>query len=88
MDDDKAPALASEDEARDRLGAKAFDEAVMDGSLRRVRDAAGDYFYVGADVDKAARLQDPAFLARVARGEVDEDGDDGPGALARSMPRL
>lgn len=84
---DKAPALASEDEAREILGADAFEEALANGSVRRVEHSGGLYV-LGSDVDRVAREHDPAHLARVVRCEVDEDDDDGPRALAERQRRL
>lgn len=84
---DRAPSLATADEARDLLGADAFAEAVQDGSVRRVQHD-GATCYVGADVDRVKRASDPAHLAQLINGEVDEDETDGPRALARNVPRL
>lgn len=67
MDDDRDDALMTDDEARDELGDRAYDEAMEAGELRRVT-YRGDSFVLRGDVQRACDDRDPRKLAdRVPR---------------------
>ena len=92
---DHAPSLATEDEARDLLGADTFKEAFASGRLRRVVAEDGAHYIVGADIDRVQRENDPARIAaRVRRLDGSwpatnpDDDQDSPAAIARRLPRL
>lgn len=72
-------------------------ELLESGELRKVWHRAGndsaaelEAFVMGADVKRLQQESSPAYLAKVASGEVIEDDDEGdnPRNLAESIPRF
>lgn len=95
MSEQKTPALATEDEAAELLGAEELGEAVAAGTVRRVQYDGGT-FYLGADLAKLQRESDPRRLAsRIRRPDgswpatdPDDDDQDSPRAIAARIPRF
>lgn len=65
--DDHRDPLMTDDEVRDELGSRVYDEAVASGELRRVHYGEGEFVLRG-DVERIRAENDPGKLAaRVPR---------------------
>jgi len=84
----KAPALV-DPETAEELGISTAEaaELISTGELRLV-DHAGKSYLLGSDVERILRERDPAYLAKLAAGEVDDDDPDSPTNLVGNLPRL